>query len=293
MIENIFGLHRYFERRSKSKSFHQACTWTPQQYLKKTRIYTVDEINSTLRTSDHSIFIPNPTIYAQKPDLWHLFESHPKKNEKITYRLQAPMFFQRALSFWVSQSPGHGFVHWTSGLSSLSIRVRYIPPKDLDPCHHVHAQTIKSYQKKLNSQIYFRTWFCSHHSDSFSIIQPFRTFFSLSSWIFAGPFGCHSVGAHLPWVFPQVPQLPQTLNSWVNRSPANDTKKGSSWSRIDYISQKRKVVLEPWFFSGANFYFCDFLWGMHSTHPFEIEALEGWTLAYKQDFSAPKIASQW
>lgn len=158
----------------------------------------------------------------------------PKKNEKITYRLQAPMFFQRALSFWVSQSPGHGFVHWTSGLSSLS-RVRYIPPKDLDPCPCPNHQKLS---KKLNSQIYFRTWVCSHHSDSFSIIQPFRTFFSLSSWIFAGPFGCHSVGAHLPWVFPQVPQLPQTLNSWVNRSPVNDIKKGSSWSRIDYISPK-------------------------------------------------------
>ena len=191
------------------------------------------------------------------------------------------MFFQRALSFWVSQSPGHGFVHWTSGSSSLSIRVRYIPPKDLDPCPCPNHQKLS---KKLNSQIYLRTWFCSHHSDSFSIIQPFRTFFSLSSWIFAGPFGCHSVGAHLPWVFPQVPQLPQTLNSWVNRSPANDIKKGSSWSRIDYISQKRKVVLEPWFLSGANVYFYDFLWGVCSTYPFEIEALEGWTLAYKQDF---------
>lgn len=192
------------------------------------------------------------------------------------------MFFQRALSFWVSQSPGHGFVHWTSGLSSLS-RVRYIPPKDLDPCPCPNHQKLS---KKLNSQIYFRTWFCSHHSDSFSIIQPFRTFFSFSSWIFAGPFGCHSVGAHLPWVFPQ---LPQTLNSWVNRSPANDIKKGSSWSRIDYISQKRKVVLEPWSFSGANFYFYDFLWGVCSTHPFEIEALEGWRLAYKQDFQLQKL----
>ena len=40
MIENIFGLHRYFERRSKSKSFHQACTWTPQQYKKNKNLHS-------------------------------------------------------------------------------------------------------------------------------------------------------------------------------------------------------------------------------------------------------------